>query len=112
MQGFIAIAQYVETTRGVRIRDAIVRDLANYSFGLLSVQRKQPLHTFIKFAWDLGRLGYGKYPMYWFSTLCLIIVPERMLWWMMAVVKRVLGRTPNIGGVYEGTATSSPGPRE
>lgn len=103
MSGFLDIAQDVETTRGVRIRDDIERDLANYSFGFLVIQRSKPLAVFLKYAWDLGRLGYGRHPMYWIYAVGVTIVPEVILWKVMGAIKQLLGRTPNIGSVYAGS---------
>lgn len=104
MKGFLDIAQHVETTRGVCIRDAIERDLANYSFGFIVIQRLKPLTVFLKYVWDLGKLGYGKHPMYWVYAIAATLVPEATLWRIMGAIKRKLGRTPNIGGVYRGSS--------
>ena len=106
MRGFLDIAQYVEDTRGVRIRKAIERDLANYSFGFIAIQRSNPIAVFVKYVWDLGKLGYGKHPMFWCYAIGLILLPEKTLWAIMGAIKRRLGRTPNIGGVYQGSSSS------
>jgi abequosyltransferase len=104
MSGFLKIAQHVEATRGVKIRDAIERDLANYSFGFIVIQRSQPLRVFFAYVRDLARLGYGKHLMFWVYVVGVTLLPERVLWRIMGRVKRALGRTPNIGGVYQGLA--------
>lgn len=105
MKGFLDIAQYVEDSRSVSVLKAIERDLANYSFGFIAIQRDKPLRIFLRYVWDLGKLGYGKHPMYWFYVSGLLLLPQSILWSVMGGIKRCLGRTPNIGGVYAGTLT-------
>jgi glycosyltransferase involved in cell wall biosynthesis len=104
MRGFLEIARHVEDSRGVAVRDGIERDLANYSFGFIVIQRSKGLRVFWKYVLDLGRLGYGRHPMYWVYVAAATLVPQRLLWWAMGAVKRLIGRTPNIGGVYQGTS--------
>ena len=106
MRGFLEIAQYVEDTRGVPIRKAIEKDLANYSFGFIAIQRTKPFKVFLNYVWDLGKLGFGKYPMYWCYVIGLVLLPEKTLWSIMGAIKRVFGHTPNIGGIYTGEKMS------
>ena len=102
MKGFLEIARDVETTRGVRITDAIERDLANYSFPFVVIQRSQGLGVFLRYVRDLGRLGYGRHFMFWVYATVVTLVPEGLLWGAMRIVKRALGHTPNIGRVSAG----------
>jgi glycosyltransferase involved in cell wall biosynthesis len=102
MQGFLDIARYVEETRNVKIHDSIERDLANYSFGFIGVQKSKPLSVFLKYVVQLGRIGYGRHIMYWAYVASLLFLGEKQSWKLMAFIKRKLGRTPNIGNVYSG----------
>jgi abequosyltransferase len=102
MRGYLDIARYVEETRGVKIRDAIERDLANYALGYISVQRSKSLKVFIKYVKNLAEIGYGKHIMYWVYALGLLILGERQMGRLIGLIIRRLGYTPNIGNVFGG----------
>jgi abequosyltransferase len=106
MKGFLDIAQYVEETRKIKIRDAIEKDLANYSLGFISVQKSKSLGVFLRYVIQLGRIGYGRHIMFWAYVGSLLFLGEKRSWRLMAFIKRKLGYTPNIGNVYNGVAST------
>lgn len=103
MQGFLEIAHYVEEVSNVKIQSAIERDLANYSLGFIAVQRSKPLGAFLRYVVQLAKIGYGRHIMYWVYVGSLLFLGEKRSWALMALIKRMLGRTPNIGNVYGGS---------
>jgi len=104
MQGFIEIARHVEETRKVWILSDIVRDLSNYSYGFLKVHRSGPMKDFVEYVIRLSAMGYGRHAMFWVYAGLLTLLGEKESGKLIAFIKRKLGRTPNIGGVYSGIA--------
>jgi glycosyltransferase involved in cell wall biosynthesis len=102
MRGMLDIAKYVEAQHHVKVYRAILQDLANYSYPILSVQADKPVSEFFKYYVALIRLGFGQqllFHVYFFAILLLGTQRmERMIGWS----KRKLGHTPVIGSVYQG----------
>lgn len=102
VRGMLEIAQYVEQHRNIPIYKPILRDIANYSYPLLSIQAEQPIKVFLNYGWGLSRLGFASYPLFWIYWLAIIVLgvqnTDRIIRWL----KKRLGRTPSIGNIYKG----------
>lgn len=102
MRGMLAIAQYIERERQVKIFRPIVRDIANYSYPILAIQAQKPLGIFLKYGWSLARLGLARSPLFlvWFFAILVLGTKrvERLIVW----IKKRLGHTPSLGNVYRG----------
>ncbi|TAJ80675.1 MAG: glycosyltransferase family 2 protein [Gallionellaceae bacterium] len=102
MRGMLAIAQYIERERQVKIFRPIVRDIANYSYPILAIQAQKPLGIFLKYGWSLARLGLARSPLFlvWFFAILILGTKrvERLIVW----IKKRLGHTPSLGNVYRG----------
>jgi O-antigen biosynthesis alpha-1,2-rahmnosyltransferase len=104
MASMLRIAHAVEERTALPVYRPIVRDLANYSYPFIAIQAQQPWHVFGRYCWKLGRLGFARYPLFHAYFLALVALgPRRMESWIRIVKKR-LGHTPVIGGVYQGRA--------
>lgn len=76
--------------------DAIERDFANYIFHTLAHQAHVPRAEFRQFHRDLGALGLGKYWQFHAWSWAITIFGAPMLERFFGLVRRVLGRTPNL----------------
>lgn len=103
VKGMLDIARYVEQERGVPIYQPILRDVANYSYPLLSIQARQPLSVFLQYGWALSRMGFGRFPLFWAYWLALLLLGAGRVDGLIRWIKRRLGRTPVLGRVYQGT---------
>lgn len=102
MREMLRIAADVEAADGVAIHGLILRDIARYSYPVLSVQAGKPLRVFLGYARGLRQLGFGCSPLFYLYCLALIILGRRGTEAIIGFIKRRLGYTPRIGDVYEG----------
>lgn len=102
MQGMLAIAAGVERQRSVPIYRRILADIANYSYPILSVQSSKPLRVFVSYWWQLGRLGFGRFPLFHIYFLALLILGAKGSDAVIAWIKRRLGHTPSLGALFGG----------
>ncbi len=102
IQGMLDIARYVEQHRSVEIYKPILRDIANYSYPLLSIQGRQPLKVFIGYGWALAKMGFGRSPLFWGYFIAILVLGAKRVDSLIAWIKRRLGRTPILGKVYQG----------
>lgn len=102
MRGMLEIARYVEDTDGVAIYERILRDIGNYSYPVLAIQRDKPLAVFWRYYRALGRLGLDRAPPFHAYFIALVILGPRVIEHIVLFIKRRLGHTPAIGDVYKG----------
>ena len=105
IEGMLDIARYVEEHRSVKIYNTIFRDMANYSYPLLSIQSNKAFPVFIKYGRGLAKLGFWKYPMFWVYFLALLLFGDKFLSRIIVWLKRKLGVTPSIGSLYRGRSS-------
>ncbi len=102
MREMLRIAEYVQRVDNVAIKDPILLDIANYSYPVLSIQADKPLGTFLRYIRDLQRLGFGRSPLFHLYCLSLLLLGDRRSNAIIGFIKRRLGYTPRIGGIYDG----------
>ena len=102
MQGMLEIARALERDTGLSLYESIQRDLSNYSYPFIAIQRKQSLKVFVRYCLNLARLGFGRYPMFYVYVVSLLILGERLSSEIMGLIKRLVGHTPVLGRVYQG----------
>jgi CDP-diglyceride synthetase len=102
MQGMLDIAHSVELSRGILIYRHIVSDIANYSYPILAVQASRPLKIFVSYWWSLAHMGFGKSPLFHLYFISLLLLGAKCSDTMIAVIKRRLGHTPNLGALFGG----------
>ena len=96
------IARYVEHHRQIPVFKSILRDIANYSYPLLSIQAKLPFRQFTHYGYGLVKMGLGRYPLFWTYWLSLMILGARRMDKIIGWIKGRLGHTPTLGKVYKG----------
>jgi len=102
MREMLRIVAHVEAVDGVAIYRPILKDIAHYSYPLLSVQADKPLQVFLGYARGLYKLGFGCSPLFYIYCVALIVMGTRGTEAIFAFIKRRLGHTPRIGSVYKG----------
>ena len=102
MRSMLRIAAALEARSGLPVYRAIVKDLSNYSYGFLIAQADRPARTYLSYGWELARLGFGRYPLFYVYFLALLVLGARRVERIVAAIKKRLGYTPVLGGVYQG----------
>lgn len=102
IRGMLDIARFVEKERRIPIYRRILRDLGNYSYPLLTIQADKSLPVFTRYAFGVARTGVWRSPMFYIYFVLLLLLGENGVNRLIAVVRRRLGRTPALGGVYQG----------
>ena len=102
MQGMLAIAKSAENKNKIKIYDAILSDIGNYSYPIISIQASKPLNIFLRYCWGLAKLGFWKNKMFYLYFLSILILGVKNVDKMIGFIKNKLGHTPVIGKVYKG----------
>lgn len=104
MQGMLEIARWTEEARHIRIYKSILRDIGNYCYPILSIQSKQPVAVFVKYAYGLAEMGFWKNKLFYLYFLSLLVLGSARVDRIIQYIKRRIGHTPVIGSVYRGGA--------
>lgn len=104
MASMLRIAAAVEQRSGLPVYRPIVKDLANYSYPFIAIQSQQPWRVFAQYCWRLGRLGFGRYPLFYAYLISLHVFGARRIEWFIRRIKKHLGHTPVLGDVHQGRA--------
>ncbi|MBI5925024.1 MAG: glycosyltransferase family 2 protein [Aquabacterium sp.] len=102
IRGMLEIASFVATERQVPIYEPILKDMANYAYPLLSIQARLSKWQFMRYAKSLSTMGLGRYPLFWIYFLAILVLGAHNMDVIIGTIKKRLGRTPAIGGVYRG----------
>lgn len=102
MQGMLSIAKYVEEATQLNVFESIRSDIGNYSYPILSIQRKRPLGVFMKYCIALAKLGLWRYPLFHFYFVTLLFLGSDQSDKIIKMIKRYLGHTPRFGAASMG----------
>lgn len=102
MQGMLDIACSVERNRRIPVYTHIVSDIANYSYTVLSVQASKPFIIFARYWWSLGRMGFGRSPLFHLYFISLLLLGAKRSDALIGMIKRQVGHTPNLGLLFGG----------
>lgn len=103
LKGMIDIARTIEAERNADIVDGIVADIGNYIYPFLKLHSREK-RSYIPYVIKLARLGMGRQPAFWLVALSLLVFPQPWVDRVIQAVKNWLGRTPTVGGVYQGVS--------
>jgi len=101
MKGMFEIARKIEEKHDKPIYKRIVDDLGNYSYGFLAVQAKS-IKGFLWYSYKLARMGLWKNKMFVIYVLLLLCFRPGFIDFMIAQIKREMGKTPLFGDIYAG----------
>jgi abequosyltransferase len=102
MTGMLRIARAVQEDTGYAVYQPILRDLTNYAYPFIAIQRKNPVPEYIRYCAQLARLGFGRYPVFYAYAFALLILGKRPLEKTIGWIKKSFGYTPVLGRVYRG----------
>jgi len=102
MQGMLDIARSVEIERKIPVFKPILKDIANYSYPILAIQAQKSFPIFLKYGWSLARLGLGRYPLFYFWFVAIIVLGTERVDNLIGWIKKRLGYTPSVGNIYRG----------
>jgi len=102
IKGMLDIARETAIDRNMPLYSPILKDLANYSYPLLAIQAKQSKLIFLRYAFNLARLGFIRYPLFWAYSISILIFGVRRMDRMIVWIKKKFGYTPSLGKVYQG----------
>ncbi|HEV7922509.1 MAG TPA: glycosyltransferase family 2 protein [Thermoanaerobaculia bacterium] len=106
LRGMLDIARAVDEQRGVRVTKRVVKDMGHYSYPFLWMQADKPFGVFTRYAWRVARAGLWRSPMLFLYYILLVLFGTKRVDRWIQLVKRRLGRTPALGGVYQGVKRS------
>jgi len=96
MKGFIKIAEYLDKKYNFRSVNIIKKDISKYSYPVLAIQRSKGLRVFLKYVSELNKLGFNNTIYYYIYVSALIILGEKNCDEGIRIIKRLLGRTPQL----------------
>lgn len=102
MQCMLDIARYVEEQHGIRIYRPILKDIGNYSYPVLTIQADKPLRAFLRYAYGLAVMGFGRSAMFYVYVILLTLFSPPTIGRVIGYIKKRLGYTPLLGSVYRG----------
>ncbi len=109
MRGMLSIANSLDEPGGPKVGRRILRDIGNYAYPILSIQAGRSFGTFLSYLWQLMKLGFWRVPLFHVYALGLLMLGHKNCDWLIARIKKALGRAPLIGGVYTGQSTEVKG---
>lgn len=105
--GMIEIARYLsDFYHDENLYKQLMKDLGNYSYPLLFVQRDKPLKEYVGYFRKLKNMGFQGNPYIYLYFIILLLLGRRLSSNLIVLIKKVLGKTPSIGGLYEGESVS------
>jgi hypothetical protein len=102
--GMLSIADHVTRCRHEPVYEGVVKDLGNYSYVPLSQVAGEPFLQFAHFYMSLVRRGLWRTPLLHVYFVALALAGPQRLDRCVAYLRRHLGSTPALGGVYCGEA--------
>jgi abequosyltransferase len=103
MRGMLEIARYVDREEKIPVYEPIVRDIANYSYPVLSIQASQSLPVFCRYALKLVRLGFWRSGLFFAYFLAILVLGPARIGRLIQWLKSRLGHTPRIGNLAKGS---------
>lgn len=102
MRGMLAISNSLDEHSRVKVGRRILKDIGNYSYPILSIQADRRIGEFLSYLWQLLKLGFWRIPLFYVYAFGLLVLGRKNCDYIIACIKRVLGRAPLLGSVYKG----------
>jgi abequosyltransferase len=106
LRGMLDIARDVEERRGVPFYRRVLKDIGNYSYPFLAIQSDKSLGVFTRYAVQAARAGLWRSPMFYAYYAALVLFGAQRVDRWIERARRRLGRTPALGGFYQGVKRS------
>lgn len=103
IKGMLEIASFISGYhKNVELYNDIVKDIDNYSFPIMSVQRKNSIFQFVKYIYILRGLGLGRTIFFYIYSIGLLVLGVRNSVRFIILLKKFFGATPLIGTLSPG----------
>lgn len=102
MRGMLTIADSLDESGDAPVSRRILRDIGNYAYPILSIQAARRIDIFLAYLWQLMKLGFWRVPLFHFYAVALLVLGQNKCDWLIARIKKSLGRAPLLGSVYAG----------
>jgi abequosyltransferase len=103
IDGMIEIANYLEDELKIpNLNKGIIKDMANYSYPLLSVQSRKPFWSFFRYYILLNKKGFWKNIYFHIYYLALAILGVNYCTKVILWIKNYLNYTPTLGKISRG----------
>jgi O-antigen biosynthesis alpha-1,2-rahmnosyltransferase len=97
MKGFFKITEYIDQQYGLNSTQYIRKEFSKYSYPVLSIQRKKGLMAFWSYATILNQeIRINNSPYYYIYLIGLIVLGEHICDKVIRLIKRKVGRTPDL----------------
>lgn len=95
-KAYFEVTTYLDNQHGTNLSNLVRVDLSKYSYPFLSIQRKRGISSFLRYAKRLEtELGFGCTAYFHLYKWALVLFGERVCDWIIGVIKRSVGHTPN-----------------
>jgi uncharacterized membrane protein len=101
----LIIAYSLDEESTTKVGHRILRDIANYSYPILSIQADRSFRVFVIYIWQLLKLGFWRAPLFYIYAIGLILLGRKNCDRLIGCLKKLLGRSPLIGAIYSGKST-------
>lgn len=96
-EGFFEISKDFDKMNGTDITSKIKKDLSKYAYPILSIQRKNGFGNFLAYTVNLAkRTGINQTWHYYFYSIGLLLLGEKICDKGIVFIKKKLGYTPNL----------------
>lgn len=102
VNGMINIAKSFDVSLGQKIGLSLIKDIGNYAYPILSIQAKRSLPVFLKYIFQIAKLGLWRVPLFYVYALGLIMFGVDFCDALIAKIKKHLGRAPALGAFASG----------
>jgi glycosyltransferase involved in cell wall biosynthesis len=107
MTGMLEIAKSLDPLGSEKTSRRILKDIGNYAYPILSIQADRSFGLFVSYLWQLMKIGFWRVPLFYVYALGLLLMGRNICNWLIAVIKKYLGRAPFLGNVYSGRKRDS-----
>lgn len=101
MRGMLSIAEHVGRATQQDVFTSIRADIGNYAYPILAIQARRPLVQFVRYGWELARLGLWRYPLFHLYFIALLVIGTDRADRLINGIKQHLGHTPRFGPARE-----------
>jgi abequosyltransferase len=95
--GALNIARALDRRKNLDIAETITRDYANYFYPYIRDQLTLAPRQFFQLYRDFAKMGFGKYPLFHVYFALGYLLGEKRFDGMTRIVRKILGRSPQIG---------------
>ena len=96
-KGFFEISRDFDHRHDTGLTRLIMEDISKYSYPFLSIQRKRGLVPFVSYSYHLARAtSINQSWHYYFYTIALALLGERLCDKAILTIKKTIGSTPNL----------------